>query len=105
VFLVVPDLLSLTRFGRAASRCSITSSAWARIDWGTHEAERLGGLEIDHQLDFHRLLNRQVGRLVTLKNLAAIDAGLRATRTLRAKLANILRGCGWRERLPALILE
>jgi hypothetical protein len=56
-----PKGRTLTRFGHAASPCSITSSAWARIDWGTHEAERLGGLEIDRQLDFNRLLNRQVG--------------------------------------------
>ena len=35
------------------------------------EAERLGGLEIDHQLVFGRRLHRQVGRLLTSED--AID--------------------------------
>src|SRR5262249_46275547 len=38
------------------------------------EAERPGGLEIDHQLEFHRLLHRQVGGLLASKNSAGIDA-------------------------------
>ena len=33
------------------------------------EAERLGGLEVDHQLEFGRLLDWQIGRLGTLQNL------------------------------------
>src|SRR6266480_6349691 len=33
------------------------------------EAERLGGLEVDHQLEFGRLLHRQIGRLGTLQYL------------------------------------
>ena len=39
------------------------------------EAERLCGLEIDVQLDFRGLLDRQVGRLIALENPAGIDAG------------------------------
>ena len=35
------------------------------------EAERPGGLEIDHELEFGRLLDRQIGRLVTPENLPA----------------------------------
>ena len=40
------------------------------------EAERLGGLEVDDQLDLRGLLDRQVGRLLALENAAGIDAGL-----------------------------
>src|SRR5450830_1866127 len=36
------------------------------------EAERLGGLEVDHKLGFHRLLNRQVARLCALEKAARI---------------------------------
>ena len=32
------------------------------------EAERLGGLEVDDQLELGRLLHRQVGRLLALEN-------------------------------------
>src|SRR5215831_9764064 len=38
----------------------ITSSAWKRIVWGHGDAEGLGGLEVDHQLELHRLLHGQV---------------------------------------------
>ena len=39
------------------------------------EPKRLGGLHIDHQLDFRRLLHRQVGRLLTFENPADVDTG------------------------------
>jgi hypothetical protein len=42
------------------------------------KAERLGGLEVDDQLDFYCLLDRQVGGLVALENPARM---LRRTRT------------------------
>ena len=42
---------------------------------GHGEAERLGGLQVDVQLDFGGLLDRQVGGLVALENPAGIDAG------------------------------
>src|SRR5262249_23275570 len=42
--------------------------AWDR------EPERLGSLEIDDQLEFGRLLDRQIGRLVALENPPGIDA-------------------------------
>src|SRR5262245_49548572 len=38
-------------------------------------AERLGGLESDGQLEFHRLLNRQLSRLFSFENSSGIDAG------------------------------
>ena len=40
------------------------------------EAERLGGLEVDHQLEFGRCLHRQVGRLLALED--AVDVAGRA---------------------------
>ena len=55
---------------------SITSSARASSDGGTVEAERLGGLEIDHQLVLGRRLHRQVGWLLALED--AIDVAGRA---------------------------
>src|SRR5262245_54516616 len=38
------------------------------------EAERFGRLEVDAQLDFRGLLDRQVGRLLPLENPAGVDA-------------------------------
>jgi hypothetical protein len=38
------------------------------------KAERLGGLEVDDQLDFRRLHNRQVSRLFALENSAGVGA-------------------------------
>ena len=50
---------------------------------GTHEqgrrhgqAEILGRLEVDKQLDFRGLLNRQVDGLLALENPASLDAAL-----------------------------
>ena len=39
------------------------------------EAERLGGLEVDHQLELGRLLDRQVGGLGALENSVDIGGG------------------------------
>jgi hypothetical protein len=47
------------------------------------EAERLGGLEVDYQLEFGRLLHGEIGRLRALKNLVGV-------RYLGARLAQ-----GW----------
>src|SRR5207248_9640560 len=38
------------------------------------EAERLGGLEIDHQLEFGGLFDRQIGRLGALEDLSGVSA-------------------------------
>ena len=40
------------------------------------EAERLGGLEVDDQLELGRLHDRQIGGLLALENAAGVDAGL-----------------------------
>ena len=39
------------------------------------EAERLGGLEVDHQLVLGRRLHRQVGRLLALEDAVDIASG------------------------------
>jgi hypothetical protein len=40
------------------------------------EAERLGGLEIEDQLECGRLLDRQIGRLGALEDLSGVNADL-----------------------------
>ena len=42
---------------------------------GDREPERLGGLEIDAQLEFHGLLHRQVRRLGAFEDLVHKDRG------------------------------
>ena len=39
------------------------------------EAERLGSLQVDDQLDFGGLLDRQIGRLLAFENLAGVATG------------------------------
>jgi hypothetical protein len=39
------------------------------------EAEHPGGLQVDHQLEPCRLIDRQVGRLLALENPRGIDEG------------------------------
>ena len=36
---------------------------------------RFGGLEVDRQHEFRRLLDRQVGRLLAFQNFPDVDAG------------------------------
>ena len=40
------------------------------------EVQRLGGLEVDHELEFGGLHDRQVGGFLTLQNPAGVDADL-----------------------------
>src|ERR1017187_7121223 len=44
--------------------------------WRHREAERLGGLEVDYQLKFCRLLDREITRLLALKNAVDIRDAL-----------------------------
>src|SRR5215831_15100979 len=41
-----------------------------------HDAERPGGLDIDNQLKFHRLLDGQIAGLGSLENFSGVDADL-----------------------------
>ena len=56
---------------------SITSSARASSVRRNFEAERLGGLEVDHQLELGRRLHRQVGRLLAFEDAVDIAAARR----------------------------
>ena len=47
---------------------------------GTVEAERLGGLEIDHQLELDRGLHGKLARLLALED--AVDIGRRAPKII-----------------------
>ena len=57
-----------------AASHSITSSARASRVGGDIEAERLRGLEVDHELEFRRLQDRQIGGFGALENAANVDA-------------------------------
>ena len=54
---------------------SITSSARARSVRGIVETERLGGGQIDDEIEFGRLLDREVARLRPAQNLVDIVGG------------------------------
>ena len=69
--LLGPDFHRLDRASFAWRTHSITSSARASSDGGTVEAERLGGLEVDDQLELGRLPHRQIGRLLALEDASA----------------------------------
>jgi hypothetical protein len=49
------------------------------------ESQRLGGLEVDDQLEFSRALDWQIGRLVAFENPASVDA--RSTKRIRDVVA------------------
>src|SRR5262245_62979233 len=59
----------------------------------SREAQRLGGFEIDDELESRRLLDRQVGRTCTLEDFSGVDPGpavrLADTRSVR------YQACGW----------
>ena len=65
--LLGPDFHRLDRASFAWRTHSITSSARASSAAAV-EAERLGGLEVDDELELRRLLDRQIGRLLALEN-------------------------------------
>ena len=43
--------------------------------WRHRDPQRLGGLQIDHELELHGLLDREVGGLGTFQDLVYIVAG------------------------------
>src|SRR5262245_16849554 len=74
------------------SRCGAASFdhlVGDREQLGRHvEAERIGGLEVDHQFEFGGLLDREVGRIGAVENLAGIDADLAIRRRIRRAIGD-----------------
>jgi len=64
------------------------------------QPERHGGFEIDGQLDFGHLLDRQSGRFLAFENTADIDAGLRVRLRKTAAVAHQPAG---RREIPNLV--
>ena len=73
--LLGPVFHRLDRTSFAWRTHSITSSARAR-SLSEFETERLGGLEIDHELELCRQHNRQLTRLLAFEDASGINAGL-----------------------------
>ena len=65
-----------SRTSLSRSLYSITSSARASSDRRHFEAERPGRLQVDDELEFGRLQDRQVGGLRALEDLTGVDADL-----------------------------
>ena len=63
------------------------------------DTQRLGGLEVDDQLDFRRLLDWQVGRLVTLEDPGRISAGqavcVLSLRSIAQQTPAAAKSCRW----------
>ena len=64
-------------------------------------AERLGGLEIDDQFDFRGLHDREIGRLLALKNFPGIDTEQNSVSSLHSSLGRRRRRTGETGRLGA----
>src|SRR5205823_7276669 len=62
------------RAGRDASLDDLVGAGEERLRHG--QAQRLGGLQVDDQLELGRLLYRQVGRLLALEDLPGVSADL-----------------------------
>src|SRR6516164_1640508 len=56
--------------------------------WRDRQAERLSSLEIDHQLEFCRLLDRQIGRLGAVENFSDVNADLAMDRRKAGAIAD-----------------
>src|SRR5437667_1696388 len=67
--------VSSSRVGRTPVHNSFDDLVGAGEDrWWDRQAERRGGLEIDDQLEFRRLLDRQIGWLGALEDLPRVNA-------------------------------
>jgi hypothetical protein len=63
---------------REGVRCRVSADHLGRLEEQRRrdgEAQGLGGLKVDHQLEFRGLLDRQIGWFGTIENLAYEGAG------------------------------
>ena len=58
------------------------------------DTERLGCLQVNHQLELGRLLHRQIGRLIALKDASGIAARQPVQFREAAAVADETAGCG-----------
>jgi hypothetical protein len=67
-----------TRHRCIAASCSLFDQLVGAAEQHERErgAERFGGLEVDHQLDFSRLLKWQIYGFLTLKYSSGVDVRL-----------------------------
>src|SRR5437870_754166 len=87
--------VSSSRVGRTPVHNSFDDLIGAskdRLRYG--EAECLGGLEIDDQLEFGRLLDWQVGRFGAFEDLSDVTAGLTIRRHQVRSVADQTAGSG-----------
>src|SRR5258708_22847429 len=80
-----------------SKKLAVTSVGAGQECWRDFKAERLGGLEIDHELEPSRLLDRDFARLRAAQNLVNRP---RSSRLLRARREGASGGTTalWRER-------
>src|SRR5579864_4887864 len=82
----IPAKFSMATIRPISQSCSRPNSSWSSTGrpprhWASQfvwncEAQCLGGLPVDDQLEFGRLHDWEIGRIVAMENLAGIDANL-----------------------------
>jgi len=72
---VKSELFSICDFGFWIARSSDNSIGSGQdVGWNGY-SDLLGGFEIDHQLEFSRLLDRKVGRFCAFEDLIDVSGG------------------------------
>src|SRR5215472_527514 len=58
------------------TRSALLIANWRGCETANADGERLGGLQVDNQLEFGRLLDGKIGRLGTAEDPSGVNAGL-----------------------------